>query len=71
MFTLMYSEVAWVLVSLGAQAQPQILLEPHYLPDYLSVYYDYNIINRQTIFHNIMHISNFENLIKFFELKGC
>ena len=46
MFTLMYSEVAWVLVSLGAEAQPQILLEPHYLPDYPSVYHDYNRINR-------------------------
>ena len=31
---LMYSEVAWVLVSLGTQVQPQIIL-------YLSVSYDY------------------------------
>ena len=37
----MYSEVAWVLVSSETQVQPQIILEPHYLPDYLSVSYDY------------------------------
>ena len=38
---LMYAEVAWVLVSLGTQVQPQVILDPDYLPDYLSVYYDY------------------------------
>ena len=38
---LMYSEVAWVLVSLGTQVQLQIILVPDYLPDYLSVSYDY------------------------------
>ena len=37
----MYAEVAWVLVSLGTQAQPQIIPDPDYLPDYLSVSYDY------------------------------
>ena len=37
----MYAEVAWVLVSLGTQVQPQVKLDPDYLPDYLSVYYDY------------------------------
>ena len=37
----MYSQVAWVLVSLGTQVQPQIILEPDYLPDYLSVSYNY------------------------------
>ena len=39
---LMYSEVAWVLVSSETQFQPQIILVPDYLPDYLSVSYDYN-----------------------------
>ena len=34
---LMYSEVAWVLVSSGPQFQPQLIL----VPDYLSVSYDY------------------------------
>ena len=38
---LMYSEVAWILVSSGTQAQPQIILNPDYFPDYLSVSYDY------------------------------
>ena len=36
---LMYSVVALVLVSSGTQVQPQIILE--YLPNYLSVSYDY------------------------------
>ena len=34
----MNSEVAWVLISLGTQVQSQIILDPDYLPDYLSVY---------------------------------
>ena len=42
---LMNSEVAWVLVSSGAQVQPQIILDPDYLPDYISVFYDYEIID--------------------------
>ena len=39
---LMDSEVAWVLVPSGTQVQPQIILDPDYLPDYLSVFYDYD-----------------------------
>ena len=31
---LMYAEVAWVLVSSGTQVQPQIIIDPDYLPDY-------------------------------------
>ena len=38
----MYAEVAWVLVSLGTQAQLQVILDPDYLPDYLTVFYDYD-----------------------------
>ena len=38
---MMYSEVAWVLVSSGNQVQPQIILQADYLPDILSVSYDY------------------------------
>ena len=37
---LMYSELAWVLVSLGTQVQLQIILIPDYCPNYLSVVYD-------------------------------
>ena len=37
----MYSEVAWVLVSSRTQVQPQIILEPDYVPDYLFVSYGY------------------------------
>ena len=40
---LMYAEVAWVLAFLRTQVgtQLQILLDADYLPDYLSVFYDY------------------------------
>ena len=38
----MYAEVAWVLVSSGTQVQPQIILDPDYLPDYLSISCDYH-----------------------------
>ena len=38
---LMYVEVAWVLVSSRTQVQLQILLDPDYIPDYLSVSYGY------------------------------
>ena len=39
---LMYSEVAWVLVLKNSrtQAQPQVMLNPDYLPEYISVFYD-------------------------------
>ena len=40
---LMNSEVPWFLVSSGSQIQPQKILDPDYLPDYLSVSYDYAI----------------------------
>ena len=41
----MNSEVAWVLVSSETQVQPQIMLDPDYLPNYLSISYDYAEIN--------------------------
>ena len=40
---LMYAEVAWVLVFSGTQVQSQIIPDPDYLPDYLSVSYDYAV----------------------------
>ena len=40
----MYAEVASVLVSSGTQVQPQMILDPDYLPDYPSVSYDYGSI---------------------------
>ena len=42
---LMYAEVAWVLLSSGTQVQPQVILDPDYLPDYPSVSYDYDNTN--------------------------
>ena len=41
---LMYSEVAWLLVSSETQVHPQIILKPDYLPHYISVSYEYNHI---------------------------
>ena len=38
----MNSGEAWVLLSSGSQVQPQIMLDPDYPPDYLSVSYDYD-----------------------------
>ena len=38
----MYAEVAWVLASSGTQVQPQIILDPDYLPDYHFISYDYD-----------------------------
>ena len=38
---LMYTEVVWVQLSLGTQVQSQMILDPDYLPDYLSFSYDY------------------------------
>ena len=38
---LMYSEVAWVLVSAGTQVQPQIILYPDDLPDSFSLSHYY------------------------------
>ena len=39
---LMYAEVACVLVSSATQVQPQVIFDPDYLPDYLSLSYDYH-----------------------------
>ena len=41
---LMNSEIAWVLVFSGTQSQPQIILDPDNLLDYLSVFYDYRYL---------------------------
>ena len=43
---LMYCSVAWVLSSSGTRVQPQIILDPDYIPDYLMtmVFYDHGKI---------------------------
>ena len=46
MFT---SDVCWGSLgtsTLGTQVQPQVILDPDYLPDYLSVSYDYGPTQR-------------------------
>ena len=37
---LMYSEAVWVLVLLGTQVQPQIILDLDYLSAYFTLSYD-------------------------------
>ena len=49
---LMYSELAWVLVSSEIQVQPQLILVPDYLPDYLSFLCDYEPRNRKLSWKN-------------------
>ena len=47
----MYAEVAWVLVTSGTQVQPQVVLDSDYLPDYLSVSYDYGANVNSFVFY--------------------
>ena len=41
MFT--FDELCDSLVSSGTQVQPQIIFDPDFLPNYLSVSYDYDL----------------------------
>ena len=41
----MNAKVAWVLVSLGTQVQPQEILDPDYLSNYFSGSYEYGESN--------------------------
>ena len=45
-----------VLVSSGTQVQPQIILDQDYLPDYLSVSYDYVYIKSYTSLGNFITV---------------
>ena len=40
----MYVEASWALVSLETHVQPQVIVDPDYLPDYLSVSYGYGYV---------------------------
>ena len=53
----MYAEVAWVLVSSGTQVQPQVILDPDYLRDDLSVSYDYALIHVKLFTENFCDIA--------------
>ena len=57
----MYPEVAWVLVSSGTQVQPQVTLDPDYLPDYISVSYDYDV--RENVLSSL-HIEGLTKSLK-------
>ena len=63
---LMYAEVDWVLVSPGTQVQLQIILDPNYLSDYLSVSCDYvlNSLSMSFIYFNESRISSWLCFIK-------
>ena len=59
---LMYADVAWVVVSSGTQVQPQIILNPEYLPD-LSVSYDHGgCKNIKPSAHTFLKVSASVNL---------
>ena len=51
----MYADVAWALVSSGTQVQQQIIPDPVYLPDYLSVSYDYAITKNNMVLQYIFY----------------
>ena len=51
----MYADVAWALVSSGTQVQPQTIPDPVYLPDYLSVSYDYAITKNNMVLQYIFY----------------
>ena len=61
---LMISEVVWLLVSSGTQALPQIILDPDYLPDYLSVCYDYDEtgLRNRIIWRQMLHFKTLYRL---------
>ena len=42
----MNSVVAWGLVSSETQVQPNVMLDPDYLPGHLSVSYDYALTHK-------------------------
>ena len=58
---LMYAEVAWALVSSGTQVQPQIIADPGYLSDYLSISHDYG--NNQYQIRNQCKISSCHSVL--------
>ena len=70
---LMYAEIAWVLASSGTQGQPQVILDPDYLPEYLSVSYDYDqslspVLNRFLLsrYHEQLLLLLYKHCIAFF-----
>ena len=54
----MNPEVAYVLVSSGTQVQPQIILDPDFLPDYLPVSYDYILTKMKYWAHLIVNYND-------------
>ena len=65
---LMYAKIAWVLVSSVTQVQSQVILDIDYLPDYISVSYDY--VNTKC--HSLVQFafkSSYFLINKFFNFK--
>ena len=61
----MYAEIACVLVSLGTQFQAQVILDPDYLPNYLSAPNDYTCSHfKFKIINEKIHNRKFKNLSK-------
>lgn len=64
---LIYSEVDWVLLYSESQVQPQKILDPDYLSDYVSVFYDYNFITNSQI--TALAITYFGSVMKVKQLN--
>ena len=61
----MYSEVSWVLVSLGTQVWPQIILYLEYLSNYLFVSCDYEFtFLALVVCLSILHYVSFSKIIE-------
>ena len=66
----MYAEVAWIPVYSGTQVQPQIILDLNYLPDHLSVSYDYDfshqVLQSYFTFEKLQYPKALRNVFKIF-----
>ena len=56
-------EVVLVLVSLGTQIQPQIILNSDYFPDYLAVSYGYELIDLYLLILNADNPATYQSWI--------
>ena len=59
----MYSEVAWALVFSINQVQPQIILEPDHILQYLCISYDYVYSHKNNIKTTLMFFSQYSHKI--------
>ena len=66
-----YAEVDWTLVSLGTQVQPQVIFDSDYLPDYISISYDYTGIDKLYWYCNNSYEAKYHLSISKRKSVGC